>query len=115
MHKKMNDLLAQHGGRIDGVFFCPHGPDDHCHCRKPKIGLFQQIARRLCTELNGVPAVGDSFRDIQAANQVGAKPYLVLTGKGKRTLKAGHLPREIPVFENLISVVETLLTSSINP
>jgi D-glycero-D-manno-heptose 1,7-bisphosphate phosphatase len=115
MHKKMNALLAQHGGRIDGVFFCPHGPDDDCHCRKPKTGLFQQIARRLSTELKGVPAVGDSLRDIQAASQAGAKPYLVLTGKGKRTLKAGNLPREIPVFDNLFSVVETLVTTSINP
>jgi D-glycero-D-manno-heptose 1,7-bisphosphate phosphatase len=115
MHKKMNDLLAQHGGRVDGVFFCPHGPEDHCNCRKPKPGLFQQIARRLCTELKGVPAVGDSLRDIQAARHVGAKPYLVLTGKGKRTLEAARLPDEIAVFDDLFSVAETLITTSIRP
>ncbi len=113
MHRKMNDLLAQLGGQVDGVFFCPHRPEDGCDCRKPKSGLFKQISKRMNKALKGVPAVGDSLRDIQAALQVGAEPYLVLTGKGRRTLESKHLPKDIPVFDDLAAVVEMLLKKTV--
>ena len=109
MHRKMNDLLAQLGGKVDGVFFCPHGPEDGCDCRKPMPGLFKQISRRMNKALRGVPSVGDSLRDIQAAKHVGADPYLVMTGKGRRTLGSKHLPMGTPVFNDLAAVVESLL------
>lgn len=109
MHEKMNGLLANHGGRIDAVFFCPHGPDDACDCRKPNTGLFAEIARRYHTDLVGVPAVGDSLRDIEAALAVGAQPMLVRSGKGERTLASGKLPEMVPVFEDLAEVAATLV------
>lgn len=109
MHEKMNRLLANYGGRIDAVFFCPHGPDDACGCRKPGTGLFDEIARRYHTDLAGVPAVGDSLRDIEAALAVGAQPMLVRTGKGMRTLASGKLPEMVPVFEDLAEVAATLV------
>ena len=46
MHAKMHKLLAAEGGRIDAVFYCPHSPDEACHCRKPQPGLFEQIGER---------------------------------------------------------------------
>ncbi|WP_455383981.1 D-glycero-beta-D-manno-heptose 1,7-bisphosphate 7-phosphatase [Acidihalobacter prosperus] len=110
MHEKMNRLLASHGGRIDAVFFCPHGPDDACDCRKPSAGLFTEIARRYDADLTGVPAVGDSLRDIEAALMVDAQPMLVRTGKGERTLASGKLPEDVPVFENLAQVAATLVS-----
>jgi len=82
MHTKMNKLLAAHGGRVDAIFFCPHAPDDQCSCRKPLPGLFEQIGERFGVDLKGVPAVGDTLRDIQAGHAVGCEPHLVLTGKG---------------------------------
>src|SRR5690606_15356620 len=63
IHEKMHRALADVGGAVDAVFFCPHGPDDECDCRKPRPGLLQDIARRLNVSLRGVPAVGDSLRD----------------------------------------------------
>lgn len=111
MHRKMNDLLAQLGGQVDGVFFCPHGPNDDCNCRKPKTGLFQQIAKRMNSSLTGVPAVGDSLRDLQAAWGAGAEPYLVLTGKGRRVLGSKQLPKGTPVFADLAAIVEALLNN----
>ena len=78
---KMFKLLAAHGGRIDAMFYCPHAPDEGCSCRKPLPGLYQQIAERYGIELAGVPVVGDSVRDLQAAAAVGCAPHLVLTGK----------------------------------
>ena len=83
IHDKMHRALAQAGGRIDGIFYCPHAQDADCSCRKPKPGLLEEIARRFNVSLDGVPAIGDSLRDLQAAAAVGAQPILVLTGKGK--------------------------------
>lgn len=101
IHDKMHRALAQLGGRIDAVFFCPHAQDAGCNCRKPKAGLFEEIASRLNVDLKGVPAVGDALRDLQAAAAVGAQPILVLTGKGPQTRADGKLPERTLVFADL--------------
>jgi D-glycero-D-manno-heptose 1,7-bisphosphate phosphatase len=84
MHDKMNKALAKAGGRIEAIFYCPHTPDENCHCRKPLPGLFEQIGERFGAELKEVHAVGDSLRDVQAAAASGCIPHLVLTGKGEQ-------------------------------
>ena len=104
MHTKMHRVVSQAGGRIDAVFFCPHKNDDHCKCRKPKPGMYQEIARRFGLDLAGVPAVGDSLRDLEAGVAVGCLPVLVKTGKGERTLAAGGLPAGTLVFDDLAAV-----------
>lgn len=109
IHDKMHKAAALAGARIDAVFFCPHTADSHCHCRKPKSGMFEEIAARFNTSLAGVPAVGDSLRDLQAGVSMGTKPYLVLTGKGAKTQAAGGLPEDTQVFANLSAVVAELL------
>jgi D-glycero-D-manno-heptose 1,7-bisphosphate phosphatase len=115
MHDKLRRLLSAFGGHISGIIFCPHGPDDGCDCRKPKPGMLQEIAQRLETSLQGVPAVGDSLRDLQAALAVGAQPILVRTGKGLRTLEAitklDDQPQlsSVPVYDNLSDYVDDLL------
>ena len=90
IHDLMHRAVHQAGGRIDAIFFCPHASESNCGCRKPKPGMLLEIARRMNVELEGVPMVGDSLRDLQAAAAAGAKPVLVLTGKGRRTRAAGH-------------------------
>lgn len=109
MHEKLCQLLAAHGGRIDGIFYCPHGPDDHCECRKPKPGLFLDIKARFKNVLQDVPAVGDSLRDVQAARAVGARPILVRSGKGERTLAKGEGLEGVSVYDDLAACVEELL------
>ena len=81
MHDKLHQALAAVGGRIDAIFFCPHTPEDDCQCRKPLPGLFEQIGARFGVSLKGVPAVGDSLRDLLAGGSAGCEPHLVLTGK----------------------------------
>jgi D-glycero-D-manno-heptose 1,7-bisphosphate phosphatase len=108
IHNKMRRMLAQAGGKIEAILFCPHGPDDNCDCRKPNDGNFQTLAKRLRISLNGVPAIGDSLRDIEAAQKVGAKPLLVRTGKGEKTLAQG-IPEGVPVYANLAEAVNALL------
>jgi D-glycero-D-manno-heptose 1,7-bisphosphate phosphatase len=80
IHDKMHKACASHGGRIDAVFFCPHTAESNCACRKPRSGMLEEIAERYNMELRGVPSVGDSLRDLQAAASLGAQPFLVLTG-----------------------------------
>ncbi len=109
IHQKMNKALAEVGGHIEALFFCPHGPDDYCDCRKPLTGMFKDLAERLRTDLSGVPAIGDSLRDLQAAQAVGAQPMLVLTGKGRKTQAQLDSDTDIPVFEDLAEAVDALL------
>jgi len=112
IHAKMHKATAQAGGRIEAVFYCPHSADMNCECRKPKSGMLNEIATRYGSDLKGVPTVGDSLRDLQAAASVGARPLLVKTGKGERTLAAGDLPSDTPVFDDLSAAVEHLLTAA---
>ncbi len=109
MHDKLRSELANHGGSIDMIAFCPHGPDDNCDCRKPLPGMYRAIAGRFDTSLKGVPVVGDSLRDLQAAQSVGASPMLVKTGKGERTLEKGEGLDGIPVYDDLADAVSALL------
>ncbi len=95
MHAKMHTLLANVGGRVDAVFYCPHAPDEGCHCRKPEPGLFEQIGERYGIDLLGVPMVGDSARDAVAAIAAGCEPHLVLTGKGA-AYRGCDLPDSFP-------------------
>lgn len=109
MHDKLNRLLDEKGGHIDLIVFCPHLAEDHCNCRKPKTGLLLQIQDYFHTDLTGVPVVGDSLRDLQSAQAVGAIPHLVKTGKGLRTLETGEGLEGIPVYDDLANFVEAFL------
>ncbi len=108
IHTEMHRAVIQAGGRIDAIFFCPHAADSNCECRKPKPGLLREIAARLDVELPGVPMIGDALRDVEAAAAVGARPWLVLTGKGKKTLEAGGLPAGTEVAPDLAAVAARL-------
>jgi D-glycero-D-manno-heptose 1,7-bisphosphate phosphatase len=109
INDKMYRVLAQVGGRIDALFYCPHAAEANCECRKPKAGMFIDISQRFNVDLAGVPSVGDSLRDLQAAASVGAQPMLVLTGKGTRTQAAGGLPEGTPVFADLAEAVRHIV------
>ena len=112
MHTKMLDLVIDAGGCIDYIVYCPHGPDDGCDCRKPKPGLLRQIATHFDTTLTGIPVIGDSLRDLQAAVSVGARPILVRTGNGGKTQE--NLPSDLStteVYEDLAAAVLALLGS----
>lgn len=83
VHAHMNQQLMAQGGRLDAVFFCPHTPEDGCDCRKPLPGMLHDIGRRYGLDLRHVPMVGDTPRDLQAAQAAGCEPHLVLTGRAR--------------------------------
>jgi len=113
IHSKMQRMAAEKGGRISAIFYCPHGPDDGCDCRKPEPGLLLQFAERAKVSLEGIPFVGDTLRDIQAAQAVGASPFLVKTGKGAKTLQ-DNPKLDVPVFNNLLEAAQEIIRHAQN-
>lgn len=114
IHQKMMELVISQGGQIDAIYYCPHGPDDNCFCRKPKPGLLEKILERfqINPPFSNVIAIGDSLRDIETAKAIGVTPWLVLTGNGEATLKkASPIIQDVPYFRDLKTAVETLLNS----
>lgn len=109
----MHKMLAAVGGRVDSLFFCPHAPDEGCHCRKPESGLFEQIGERYGIELSDVPTVGDSLEDLVAGAATGCEPHLVLTGLGAQ-YRGRALPDAFPsgtkVHEDLAAFAQYLTT-----
>lgn len=112
IHKKMLQSIADCGGSIDAIFFCPHTAEEQCECRQPKPGMFQEIERRWNIPLKDVPCVGDRLRDLQAAEAAGGIPYLVRTGKGKLTLQQGNLPEGTRIYASLEMIVNDLLANT---
>ena len=112
VHSHMVKTLAAVGGRIDAIFYCPHAPDESCACRKPAPGLLHQIQERYGIDLKGVPYVGDSLRDMQAALAAGCAPHLVLTGRHP-DMQGQALPATFPadtqVHADLSAFVDHLL------
>jgi len=109
IHDKMHKALAQVGGRIDAIFYCPHSGDSQCECRKPRTGMLKEIGLRFGIDMAGVPCIGDSLRDLEAAEAVGAQPILVLTGKGEKTLRQGQYPQDTVIFPDLAFAASALL------
>ncbi len=115
IHRKMASSIRDKGGRLDSVFFCPHSPAEQCGCRKPKPGMLLEISDRLGIGLSGVPVVGDSLRDLEAAEAAGAMPVLVKTGRGRLTqekLSKGELSHTLgqtPVYADLAAFTDAVL------
>lgn len=108
IHNKMTKAVSAAGGRIDAVFFCPHTAEQKCACRKPRDGMLREISERFNVDLRGVPIVGDSLRDLQAGLGLGARPVLVLTGKGMKTRQDAELPPQTTVYPDLAAFVAAL-------
>jgi D-glycero-D-manno-heptose 1,7-bisphosphate phosphatase len=108
IHDTLQRALGQIGGRIDAFFFCPHAADSRCECRKPQPGMLLEVARRFNVSLKDTYMVGDARKDLEAAIAAGARPVLVLTGKGRRTRDEGNLPPGTQVFADLAAFAEHL-------
>lgn len=108
IHAKMQRQLSEVGATVEAVFFCPHSARDHCECRKPKPGMINEIGERLRVSVEGVPLIGDSQRDLDAANAAGARPILVRTGNGSKTEKLLS-DDSVDVFDDLSDAADALI------
>lgn len=112
IHQKMLSQLETVGGNIDGIFFCPHVPEDQCTCRKPEPGLLLEIFEAAGVEPEQCVFVGDSQRDIEAGIKAGCEAVLVQTGNGSSTLKIlsgdANFIETIDSYENLLAFARRL-------
>jgi len=82
IHARLTDMLADYDVTLDGIYICPHGPDDGCSCRKPLPGMAQQAATELGLDLSRSVMIGDKMADIGFGHAIGARSVLVRTGHG---------------------------------
>jgi D-glycero-D-manno-heptose 1,7-bisphosphate phosphatase len=112
INARLVKTIQDAGGRIDGVFICPHSPEQNCACRKPRPGLLIEAAENLGLDLSRSILIGDALSDIQAGQAAGIPTnVLVLTGRGaeQRSLPdADRLPG-FQVFPDLSSALDALL------
>jgi D-glycero-D-manno-heptose 1,7-bisphosphate phosphatase len=113
MHQRLHDRLAELGGQVDAIFFCPHSPEDQCACRKPRPGLLVSIRERFGLAPCDLLVIGDSLRDLESAWAAGVEGALVLSGKGARTLADyGERLGATPVYRDLAAVADAILAAS---
>lgn len=104
INQRLLNLIRDHGGQIDGIYMCPHKPEDDCSCRKPLPGLLLQAAKDLSLDLQRSWMIGDAWSDIQAGEAAGLRGAILLkTGRGTEQLLQVH-PEKMTtslVFDNL--------------
>lgn len=110
VHEMLQGALAQEGARLDGIYYCPHHPDDGCGCRKPRPGMLHAAGDDLNLELTRSFMIGDHFTDIQAGRSVGARTILVLTGAGpgQREEHSGEAIQPdhvVPTLEDAVGLI----------
>lgn len=108
IHEKMTQEVEAAGGHIAGIYVCPHRPEEGCSCRKPAPGLLRRLESERGTSLQGVPLVGDKVSDMRAAMAVGARPILVLSGRGREAARSIDAA-SWEVFDDLAATAEALL------
>jgi len=112
IHQKMKSQVAEHGGKIHGIYHCPHHPDDNCLCRKPKAGLLEKIAQDWSLDLSNVVLVGDKLSDSQAAITMNMRPILVRTGVTGDLLTKDPLLTQVEIFDDLLAATLQLLSEN---
>ncbi|MCI0395206.1 MAG: HAD family hydrolase [Chloroflexi bacterium] len=114
--QEINERLARAieagGGRVDGIFMCPHTPEAACPCRKPRPGLLLEAAQALSLDLSRSILIGDALTDLAAGRAAGiARNVLVRTGRGLAQLQLPEAAalRPFPVYDNLWEALAALL------
>lgn len=114
IHDRLYRQLAEVGGHIEAIFFCPHLPRDRCACRKPKPGLLLEIGARLHADLGAAVMIGDKETDLAAARAAGVRPLLVRSGEGKATearLSAEGALEGVEIHDDLAAAAERLIVA----
>ena len=110
IHAKMLTAIERSGGRLAGIYHCPHAPEARCDCRKPAPGLLRRLNRELGFPLAGTPLIGDKATDMALAERVGARPILVRTGCGAHA--AAQLGDSVEVYPDLAGAARALLSEA---
>jgi D-glycero-D-manno-heptose 1,7-bisphosphate phosphatase len=111
IHQQLRLLLQAEGVRLDGIYFCPHTPDDDCSCRKPRPGLIERASKELFFDPKASFVIGDKACDIEMGRNIGATTLLVRTGYGAQVAIDGTVSPEYIVNDlwDATRVIERLL------
>jgi len=111
IHRRMIAEITQVGGHIEQVYYCPHGKDEHCLCRKPRPGMLLRARNELGIDLNDALLIGDSITDVRAGLAAGIPTVLVLTGLGQEQLRdhAHEAPGPFYIARSLKHATEIIL------
>ncbi len=111
IHRRMVAEIAQAGGSIERVYYCPHSKDENCSCRKPRPGMLLRAREELGIDMHDAILIGDSISDMRAALAAGVHPILVLTGLGREHLREYCQEADGPfhIAENLKNTTEIIL------
>ena len=111
IHQRMGEEIAEAGGKIEKICYCPHRPEDGCSCRKPEPGLLLQAAEDLKLDLRASCLVGDAITDIEMGHKIGLRTIMVKTGKGLSELadKARWKVRPDYIAQDLSEAVDLIL------
>ncbi len=112
IHARLLREVAQHGGIIDAIFYCPHGPQDRCGCRKPQPGMVRAAAARSGLALADAVMIGDRESDVTAARAAGVLPVLVCTGHGAQAAKLIRREDDLCVYPDLAYAINALCARS---
>ena len=115
IHEKLIASVTQAGGKLTAIYVCPHHPDDQCACRKPRPGMLQRLASDLEVDPGELTVIGDSARDLAAAQAVSARPILVRTGNGRRAEAELDSNAGVGVFDDLRAAAKHLVRESGGP
>ena len=108
VHQHLRGLLRAQGIEVEGIYYCPHAPDEHCACRKPQLGLVRQaLGEREFTPENCV-VIGDKPCDVELGRNLGAKTIMVMTGHGRALREEGE-PHSDHVANDILEAVSLLL------
>lgn len=115
INRRLVRIIQQAGGRVDGVYMCPHAPEENCNCRKPKPGLILQAANELSLDLPRSILIGDALSDLLAGQAAGIlRTILVRTGRGA---EQENLPRPaglqpFQIFNDLAAALQVIFNEN---
>nr|HET6904413.1 D-glycero-beta-D-manno-heptose 1,7-bisphosphate 7-phosphatase [Ktedonobacteraceae bacterium] len=111
IHRRMIASIAEVGGVIEHVYYCPHGKDEQCACRKPRPGLLLRARDELGVDLNDALFIGDSMTDVRAGIAAGVRPILVLSGLGVDQFRNHYQEAEKPfrIMLNLVHAADCIV------
>jgi D-glycero-D-manno-heptose 1,7-bisphosphate phosphatase len=117
VHERMCQLLEAEGLHLDGIYFCPHKPEDDCPCRKPRPGLVEKAERDLGFDPQTAFVIGDKPCDIELGRQIGATTFLVRTGYGAQVAQERIITPDYIVddIQEAAEIIKYLLVSDDMP
>lgn len=108
IHARLAEMLAAEGTKVDGIYFCPHHPDDRCLCRKPGAEMAYRAAADFHGDLGRSFVIGDKMSDIEMGKQVGARTILVRTGYGAQLAASPASKQADYIAENLLEAAQII-------